>query len=112
MATLPRSVTLHGWTVTAAKQPISNAPESETYAPPPRTRSPPVSASAALHLRLPEIFFGNNRLSLTRTVDQLSLQFDPLEALQAVSSTADVKVAHAAEWAKGCVSHVLLFPQN
>lgn len=61
------------------------------------------SATANLHLPLPEICFGNNKLTLERAADGLKLEWDTLSALKLVDEQSGVKVAHAAEWAKGSV---------
>ncbi|KAL8283249.1 hypothetical protein RQP46_006027 [Phenoliferia psychrophenolica] len=83
-----KGIAIAGWTVTSTKLSILNAAESDT-------------AAASLHLPLPEICFGNNRLRLEHPQSGLSLDWDALAALTVVERESDVKVAHAAEWARG-----------
>lgn len=61
-------------------------------------------AASKLHLPLPEICFGNNRLSVESEKMGLSLEWDTLAALKVVKEESGVKVAHAAEWARGLVT--------
>lgn len=59
------------------------------------------SASASLHLPLPEICFGNNRLKVQNERLGLLFEWDALRALHKVDAESSVKVAHADEWARG-----------
>lgn len=58
-------------------------------------------AQATLHLPLPEICFGNNRLVLHDERSGLQLEWNALDALHAVGRDTEVKVAYADEWARG-----------
>ncbi|SCV68284.1 BQ2448_405 [Microbotryum intermedium] len=75
------------WTIETVKKPILSATDSD-------------NASSSLHLPLPEICFGNNRLTLTHHPSNLQIECNCLDALKAVAKRTQVKVAHAAEWSK------------
>ncbi|KAM0755576.1 TIP41-domain-containing protein [Meredithblackwellia eburnea MCA 4105] len=83
-----KGITIQNWRVSSTKLPILNAAECD-------------AASASLHLPLPEICFGNNLLRLENLETGLALEWNALPALHAVAKESDVKVAHAAAWARG-----------
>jgi hypothetical protein len=105
-----KGIRISDWTITSTKLPILNAPESDACALPPRAPgrsliafvSPnPARASARLHLPLPEICFGNNKLVIEDAKSGLRLEWGAIAALTDVKTETGVKVAHAEEWARG-----------
>ncbi|SCZ90099.1 BZ3500_MvSof-1268-A1-R1_Chr1-3g01775 [Microbotryum saponariae] len=82
-----KGIHIADWTIETVKKPILSATDAD-------------NASSSLHLPLPEICFGNNRLTLTHHPTNLKIECNCLDALRAVASSTQVKVAHAAEWSK------------
>ncbi|SGY18263.1 BQ5605_C015g08023 [Microbotryum silenes-dioicae] len=82
-----KGIHIADWTIKTVKKPILSATDAD-------------NASSSLHLPLPEICFGNNRLTLTHHPTNLKIECNCLDALKAVASSTQVKVAHAAEWSK------------
>ncbi|KDE08447.1 hypothetical protein MVLG_01229 [Microbotryum lychnidis-dioicae p1A1 Lamole] len=82
-----KGIHIADWTIETVKKPILSATDAD-------------NASSSLHLPLPEICFGNNRLTLTHHPTNLKIECNCLDALKAVASSTQVKVAHAAEWSK------------
>ncbi|KAK4692736.1 type 2A phosphatase activator TIP41, partial [Phenoliferia sp. Uapishka_3] len=90
-----KGIQLAGWKVTTTKLPILNTIESDT-------------AASSLHLPLPEICFGNNCVTIHNPQSGLKLEWDTMSALRVIETETSVKVAHAAEWARGYVLFNLL----
>lgn len=86
-----RSISISSWSIQSTKLPILSASDSD-------------AASSTLHLPLPEICFGNNRLRIENNLLGIVLEWDALSALRTVERESGVKVAHAAEWVKGLSS--------
>ena len=56
---------------------------------------------------MPEIFFGNNKLVVENKKLGFSFEWDAIAALKEVELDSNIKVAHAAAWAKGSVMALL-----
>ncbi|CAG8483095.1 443_t:CDS:2 [Ambispora gerdemannii] len=85
-----KGIITHGWTITSTKLPILNAKEIER-------------AQAELEIPLPEMFFGNNRITISNE-HGFEFEFSPMEALKHVDASREggdkVKLAYSEEWKK------------
>ncbi|GAA5979251.1 hypothetical protein JCM5350_006942 [Sporobolomyces pararoseus] len=92
-----RSIRLSNFHIQSTKLPILTIPESD-------------QASNDLDLALPEIIFGNNKLSIRHEPSGFGLEWNTLDMLRGVKKgqgwenlpgSGALKVAHAEEWSRG-----------
>ncbi|KAG9301689.1 hypothetical protein G9A89_016760 [Geosiphon pyriformis] len=84
------SIITQGWSITSTKLPILNSREIER-------------AQAELSMPLPEMFFGNNTLTISNETG-FKYKFSPMDALKSMGSSKEgcskVELAYAEEWNK------------
>ncbi|GAA5876006.1 hypothetical protein JCM16303_006990 [Sporobolomyces ruberrimus] len=96
-ATGTRSIQLSNYRIESTKLPILTIPQAD-------------QASSDLDLALPEIIFGNNRLSIKHKPSGFGLEWNTLDMLKGVKKgqgwekepgSGALRVAHAEEWTRG-----------
>lgn len=82
-----RAISVNGWRISTTTNPISNSNECDAL-------------QAALGIPLPEMTFGNNKLTLTHQPTGWVYVFDAPGSLSEVSTEGDggIKVGHAKSW--------------